>query len=411
MNKTFYKNNRQRTIENLEENSIAIILAGTSPKKTADEKYRFTPDRNFLYLTGIDEEEHILVMQKVNGKEESILFIKDINEEMEKWTGKTIRKDEAYEKSDVDNVMNISKFQNYLDKIIYNNEFLNIYLDLEKDKLNTSKFSKKLNKNYSNICIRNIAKIIGNLRMIKNPQEIDEIQKAIDITIEGVENLMKNSAVGMKEYQLEAYFDFVCKSNGIKDFAFNTIAASGKNATVLHYVDNDSILQNGELILFDLGAQYNYYNGDISRTFPVDGKFTPRQKEVYNSVLKVNKEIISLMKPGIKFIELNKTARALIAKECIKLGLINNEDEVSKYYYHSIGHSLGLDTHDYEPSGRDVELKEGMVYTVEPGIYIQEENIGIRIEDDVLITKDGNRVLTDKMIKEVEEIEKFMKKY
>ena len=236
------------------------------------------------------------------------------------------------------------------------------------------------------------------------------MRKAISITIEGVKELMKNSKEGIREYELEAYFDFVCKKNGVKDFAFKTIAAAGKNATILHYVTNDSKLKDGDLILFDLGAQYKYYNGDISRTFPINGKFTERQKEVYNSVLYVNQRIIEEMKPGVKFLELNSLAKSLIAKECIKLGLIENEKDVDKYYYHSIGHSLGLDTHDVELRNRDVILEAGMVYTVEPGIYIEEEGIGIRIEDDILITEDGNEVLTKDMIKTIDEIEEFMKK-
>ena len=219
---------------------------------------------------------------------------------------------------------------------------------------------------------------------------------------------MKNSKEGIKEYELEAYFDFVCKKNGVKDLAFKTIAAAGKNATVLHYVNNDSQLKHGDLILFDLGAQYKYYNADISRTFPVSGKFTERQKEVYNAVLRVNERVIKEMKPGISFLELNKKAKEWIAEECISLGIIKNKEEVSRYYYHSIGHSLGMDTHDIELENRNVIFQPGMIYTVEPGIYIEEEGIGIRIEDDVLITEEGNEVLTKKMIKTVDEIEEFM---
>ena len=146
---------------------------------------------------------------------------------------------------------------------------------------------------------------------------------------------MRNSKSGIKEYELEAYFDFICKKNGVKDFAFKTIAAAGKNATVLHYVTNDSELKDGDLILFDLGAQYKYYNGDISRTFPINGKFTERQKEVYNAVLRVNEKVIKEMKPGVKFVDLNKKAKDWISEECISLGLMTEKDDVSKFYYHS----------------------------------------------------------------------------
>ena len=246
--------------------------------------------------------------------------------------------------------------------------------------------------------------------MVKSEEEIKEMKKAIEITIKGVESLMKNAKAGMKEYELEAYYEFVCRSNGIKDYAFKTIAAAGKNATILHYVDNNSEIKDGDLILFDLGAQNNYYNADITRTFPVNGVFSERQKEVYNAVLRVNERVIKTIKPGLEYKELNKMATEWIAEECINLGLIKDKKEVSKYYWHSIGHSLGLDTHDISNKDRNTIFKEGMVWTVEPGIYIEEESIGIRIEDDVLITSDGVQVLTKDMIKTVEDIEEFMKK-
>ena len=409
MKKEFYKNNRNKLINKIQDNSIVILFAGNAPKKTADEKYLFTPNRNFYYLTGIDEEDHILVLLKINGVTRDILFIKEVDEVREKWEGKTIRKEEVYDVCGIENVQYLNSFNGFIEKELLNNDSLNIYLDLEKGNY-SYKFLSEIKDKYFNINIKNIFSEIAKLRLIKDEEEINRMRKAISITIEGVKELMKNSKEGIREYELEAYFDFVCKKNGVKDFAFKTIAAAGKNATILHYVTNDSKIKDGDLILFDLGAQYKYYNGDISRTFPINGKFTERQKEVYNSVLYVNQRIIEEMKPGVKFLELNSLAKSLIAKECIKLGLIENEKDVDKYYYHSIGHSLGLDTHDVELRNRDVILEAGMVYTVEPGIYIEEEGIGIRIEDDILITKDGNEVLTKDMIKTVDEIEEFMKK-
>ena len=407
MNKEFYKNNRQRVLDEISDNSLLILFAGKSPKKTGDENYQFTPNRNFYYLTGIDEEDHILVLSKINGESKEYLFIKEVDSVREKWEGKTIRKEEVADICDISDVKYLGDFNSFIERIILNKEDINIYLDLEKGNTSYS-FINEIKTQYFNINIKNAHNLIGKLRLIKTTEEVDRIKKAISITIEGVKELMKNSKPGIKEYELEAYFDFVCKKNGVKDLAFKTIAAAGKNATVLHYVTNDSELKDGDLILFDLGAQYKYYNGDISRTFPTNGKFTERQKEVYNAVLKVNNMVISEMKPGVSFLELNKKAREWIAEECISLGLITNKEDVSKYYYHSIGHSLGMDTHDIELENRDVIFEEGMIYTVEPGIYIEEEGIGIRIEDDILITKDGHEVLTKEMIKTVEEIEAFM---
>ncbi|GAA0109439.1 aminopeptidase P family protein [Clostridium tertium] len=407
MNKEFYKNNRSKVLESIDDNSLLILFAGKAPKKTADEKYPFTPNRNFYYLTGIDEENHILVLSKINGKTNEYLFIKEVDPIAEKWEGKTIRKEEVSQICMIEDVKYLGEFNNFIEKVVLNKEEINIYLDLEEE--NTSyKYVNEIKHKYYNINIKNAFKLIGNLRLIKTNEEVSRIRKAIDITIEGVKELMRNSKSGIKEYELEAYFDFICKKNGVKDFAFKTIAAAGKNATVLHYVTNDSELKDGDLILFDLGAQYKYYNGDISRTFPINGKFTERQKEVYNAVLRVNEKVIKEMKPGVKFVDLNKKAKDWISEECISLGLMTEKDDVSKFYYHSIGHSLGMDTHDIELENRDVTFEPGMIYTVEPGIYIENESIGIRIEDDVLITEDGNEVLTKEMIKTVEEIEAFM---
>lgn len=407
MNKEFYKNNRSKVLESIDDNSLLILFAGKAPKKTADEKYPFTPNRNFYYLTGIDEENHILVLSKINGKTNEYLFIKEVDPIAEKWEGKTIRKEEVSQICMIEDVKYLGEFNNFIEKVVLNKEEINIYLDLEEE--NTSyKYVNEIKHKYYNINIKNAFKLIGNLRLIKTDEEVSRIRKAIDITIEGVKELMRNSKSEIKEYELEAYFDFICKKNGVKDFAFKTIAAAGKNATVLHYVTNDSELKDGDLILFDLGAQYKYYNGDISRTFPINGKFTERQKEVYNAVLRVNEKVIKEMKPGVKFVDLNKKAKDWISEECISLGLMTEKDDVSKFYYHSIGHSLGMDTHDIELENRDVTFEPGMIYTVEPGIYIENEGIGIRIEDDVLITEDGNEVLTKEMIKTVEEIEAFM---
>ena len=407
MKSGFYKNNREKVLNKIKDNSLLILFAGKAPKKTADEKYPFTPNRNFYYLTGVDEEDHILVLSKLNGITKEYLFIKEIDPIREKWEGKTIRKEEVPNICEIEDVRYLGDFNSFIDRIILNKEEINLYLDLEKGNASYD-FLNEIKNKYYNINIKNIYNLIGSLRLIKTEEEVERVRKAISITIDGVNELMKNSKAGIKEYEIESYFDFVCKKNGVKDLAFKTIAAAGKNATVLHYVTNDSELKDGDLILFDLGAQYKYYNGDISRTFPINGKFTDRQKEVYNAVLRVNEKVIEEMKPGVSFLELNKKAKEWIAEECISLGLMTSKEDVSKYYYHSIGHSLGMDTHDIEPENRDVIFETGMIYTVEPGIYIEDEGIGIRIEDDVLITDNGYEVLTKGMIKTVEEIEEFM---
>lgn len=415
MNKNIYKFNRDNLLDKIKDNSIVILFAGKAIQKTGDQTYPFTPNRNFYYLTGIKEEDHILVMTKINGVKSSKLYIKDIDLEMEKWVGKSIRKEEAEEIAAVDEVKFKSQFDGDIHGMITMKEEINIYLDLERMSANregtiSHRFANEITTKYPQVRINNVYSKIGELRLKKSQEEVDKIKKAIEITKSGIEKLMSEARVGMKEYELEAYFDFNCKVKGATGLAFTTIAAAGENATTLHYVDNNCELKENDLILFDLGAEYNCYNADISRTFPVNGKFTERQKEVYNAVLRVNEEIINLIKPGMKYKYVNEKATELIAEECIKLGLIKDKSEVRKYYYHSIGHSLGMDTHDIETPHRDIIFEPGVVFTVEPGIYIAEEGIGIRIEDDILVTEDGVINLSSDIIKTVEEIENFMSK-
>ncbi|AJG96747.1 xaa-pro aminopeptidase [Clostridium beijerinckii] len=414
MNKDTYIENRSKLMNSVEDNSVMILFAGKPAKKTGDEFYQFTPDKNFYYLTGIQEDGHLVVLSKYNNIVSEKLFLTDLDLDKEMWSGKTLRDFEGKEISGINDVSYMKEFTSYLNVLIKGKEKVNLYLDLDREEFEESdsvsnRFAKEIISKYPHINIKNFTSIIAPLRMVKSENEIKEMRKAIEITIEGVKSLMKNVKAGMKEYEIEAYFDFECKTRGVKDYAFRTIAAAGKNATILHYVDNNSELKDGDLILFDLGAQWNLYNADITRAFPINGKFTQRQKEVYEAVLRVNKAVIERIKPGVDSRELNVWAKDLIAQECIELGLIKEKSEVNKYYWHKIGHSLGLDTHDLGILGREFTFAEGMVFTVEPGIYIAEENIGIRIEDDILVTKDGCEVLTKNMIKEIDEIEEFMK--
>lgn len=411
MKSLVFTKNRENLLKKLEDNSLLVLFAGEAKRKTADEYFPFTPNRNFYYLTGVDEEKHILMIKKINGVVDEVLYILKPNLEQERWTGKTIRDYEAKEVSGIENIKYLEEFKSDLNMIFTNGIAENLYLDLERvsfdeEMSKSQSFAKEVKDRYPQVVIKDVYSDIASLRQIKCKEEVEEIKKAAHITAKGVELLMKECKPGMKEYELEAYFDFYLKQNGVKDYAFKTIAATGVNAATLHYIDNNSEIKDGDLILFDLGAQVNYYNGDISRTFPANGKFTKRQKEVYEEVLKVNEEIINSIRPGVGFYEINDKANNLLAEACVRLGLIEDKKDYRKYYFHSIGHSLGLDTHDV--GKRDIILEEGMVYTVEPGLYIEEEAIGIRIEDDVLVTKDGCEVLTKECIKSVEDIEKFM---
>lgn len=410
MEKENYIKNRRKIIDSMKDNSLLVLFAGMAPRKSGDETYAFTPNRNFYYATGIDEQKDILLIYKINSKRFlEIVFINRFDEFKAKWVGKSLTKEEATSLSGVDTINYLDEFNEVFSRLASRSE--RIYLDLERQGYEEAttvpqNFASNVKEKYPAIKIKNIYENIAKLRMVKSKDEIVEIEKAISITAKGVEMLMENAKSGILESSLEAYFDFAIKQNGAKDFAFKTIAASGKNATVLHYSSNDSIIKKGDLILFDLGAEFNYYKSDITRTFPVEGKFSQRQKEIYEIVLKGQELVFSLIRPGTTLLVINEELTKYYAKELKRIGLIKYDQEVSKYYYHSVSHHLGLDTHDANVVA--LPLEEGNVITVEPGLYIEEESIGIRIEDDALVTKDGCRNLSSQIIKSVEEIERFM---
>lgn len=409
--KEFHISNRKRIAEKMKDNSMLILFAGSAPKKSADEAYKFTPNRNFLYMTGIDEENIILVMRKAEGKIMESLFIKERDAVMVKWVGETISSERAEEASGISDIRFLQTFENFMNLAIGKEDLYRVYLDLEKDSYDSLdtrgvSFAKEIVSRYPQVKVRNIYNEISALRVFKTPEEIEKIKKAIDITGKGIMNIMKHAKAGMKENQLEAYFDFTLKSEGVKDFAFTTICAAGHNATVLHYVENNQEVRENDMVLLDLGAQFEYYSGDISRTFPVSGKFTDRQRVFYDLVLKAHDEVIKMLKPGVPYARINELVQEIYAKELKALGLIEKDEEVRRYYYHNTSHYLGMDTHDV--GRRDVILEEGMVLTVEPGLYIEEESIGIRLEDDILITKDGCENLSKDIIITADDVEKFL---
>ena len=410
MKQSFFVNNRKKYFDVIEDNTLTIINSGYVLRQSADEDFDFEVDKNFYYLTGINQEEVIYMMLKKNNVAKEMLFIVENDPIKVKWVGAKLYKDEATAISGIKEVHYTSEYKELLPKML--GEVNKVYLNM--DRVNGYRFNP--NFSFSNFIMKNYPdkeyidndKIVIRLRSVKEAEEVEKIQESIDITKIGVEKLMKESRAGLYEYQLESHFDYVIKTNGQRIHSFKTIAASGKNATILHYVDNNSILKDGDLVLFDLGTETEFYISDISRTFPVNGKFTPRQKEVYEAVLDVNKKSIEFLKPGITKKEYNDFAKDLLTKACYKLGLIDKDEDIIKYYWHSVGHSIGLDTHD--PCDYDEPFKEGMLVTCEPGLYIEEEGIGVRIEDDILITKDGALNLSRGIIKEVKDIEEFMKK-
>jgi Xaa-Pro aminopeptidase len=403
------KRRREKIFETIEEDSILILYSGQSPVKSGDETYNFTPDRNFYYFTSLDIEKSFFVIQKNESKYEEKLFIQRTNPQLARWVGENPSKEYCSQISGIkiEDILYVDEFEGYIENILSRTNIENIYLYFKKPILQKESMELKIAQEIQNklpfLNVKDISKKISELRIIKDEEEINNIKKAIEITKEGIMNLITNSKPGMYEYELEAYFDFTLRKKGVKDFAFKPIVASGKNSTILHYSSNNSQTQEGDLVLLDLGAQYNYYSGDISRTFPINGKFTERQKEIYSIVLSTMKKVESSAKPGTTLFELNEIAKKSLSEGCKKIGLITSEEELQKYYFHSVSHFLGLDTHDV--GSKHMTLKPGMIITNEPGLYIEEEEIGIRIEDDLLITEGGCENLSKDIPKEIEEIE------
>lgn len=404
----------KRRNELLKENkkgSITVLFSGDLVKRSADSTYPFVVNRNFYYLTNCEEDSLIYVYINTENVSKEILFIKDYNPLEEKWVGKSLTKDEAIHKSGIFIVQPLSQFESIFTRTLARNDVDTIYVDSERDsfkqRLNEAeKFTKKLSDSYPHLKVININQKINLMRTVKSDEEIEEMKNAIEVTRKGIEFILKNIKPGRYEYQSAADFEYQCALNNAK-LAFDTIVASGKDATILHYVTNQKPLLENDLVLFDLGASVNHYCADISRTFPVSGKFTDRQKTFYTIVLKAQEEVIKAIKPGVTLIQLNEIVRSVYKDECVKANIIESEDQVDQVYYHSVSHSLGLDTHDVGLVEGAV-LRPGMVVTVEPGLYSEKESIGIRIEDDVLVTEDGSINLSSSILKSVEEIETYM---
>ena len=414
MAKVFFTQNRQRLAERMPQNSIAVLFAGKAPCKRGDEYYPFSPDRNFYYLTGIEREDMIFVLAKYGAQTEEILFLPRDNGEMAKWVGANMTPEEAQEVSGISDLRPLDAFTEDFAALVFRQNLTTLCLDMEHRQWADTqtpalRFAAECRANYPAMQFLDLYPIFGDLRLIKTPFELERMRKAMEITRKGLEAMMLHARPNMYEYEMEAYFDFTLMQNGVRHKAFSTIAAAGERATILHYSKNDGIAKDGDLLLVDCGAQYDWYNGDITRTFPVNGKFTPRQRMVYEIVLEGQQKVIDAIRPGLPFSRLNEILKEHYLTALQEIGLAETMEDVTKYYYHGVSHYLGAETHDI---GRYIsrDLQPGMVLTVEPGLYIPQWEIGIRIEDDVLVTETGCEVMTKDMIKTVDEIEAFLAK-
>ena len=424
-NSLFIKN-RENFIKQMKPNTIAILTSNDVKHTNADDVMGFAQNNDLFYLSGIDQEETILVLYPDAYKKENrtILFVTETNEHIKIWDGEKLTKEQARENSGVERVEWVDDFETILQYMAF--EADGFYLGHNEHLKRVTKDQVTRQKRMIAWCrdkyplhqYYRAAKITRSLRQIKAAEEVAMIQRAADISIEGFKRVLQACKPGRKEYELEAELSYVLTKAGAKRHAFKPIVASGKNACALHYNTNDANCGDGDMILLDFGVCYGNYNSDTTRCFPVNGTFSDRQKEIYTSVLYCLKEGSKLLRPGKDHSEYEREMAILVERELIKLGLLNvdevaNQDPKNplykKYFMHGTAHHIGLDVHDVGLYSRRIEA--GMVFTCEPGIYIAEEGIGCRLENDYLITEDGNINLTAEMPIEIEEIEALMKTY
>jgi Xaa-Pro aminopeptidase len=415
---------RIRFTEKILPSSLAVFNSNDVMPTNADGHMPFKQNADIFYLTGVDQEESILVIfpDSFHEKHKEILFIKETNSEIAIWEGAKLTKQEAAEQTGIKTIYWLSEFNKVFVTLM--SEARNIYLNSNEHmrasievETRDARFTKWMKENYPLHSYQRSAPIMQEIRSIKTLHEIEQIQKACNITEKGFRRLLRFVKPNVKEYELEAELSHEFLRNGSRGFAYTPIIASGFSACVLHYIENDKECKDGEVILLDAAAEYGGYASDLTRCFPVNGKFTARQKEVYNAVLRVMRGCIKLLKPGVLLHEYQIKAGLLMEEELIGLGLLNKDDVTKqnpdaplykKYFMHGTSHFLGLDVHDVGIWTKPIQA--GMVFTVEPGIYIREEKLGIRIEDNILITDTGNVNLMKNIPIEADEIEQLMQK-
>ncbi|WP_026897263.1 aminopeptidase P family protein [Daejeonella oryzae] len=414
--------NRKNFCNHLKTNSLAIFQANDEYPRSGDQTHTFKQSADLFYLSGIDQEQTILLLfpDCPNPLYREVLFLRQTNEQIAVWEGHKYTIDEARKSSGINNIFWIDEFWNILPSIIH--YATTIYLNTnENDRYDHQvgyrdlRFILDLKQRYPLHQYERSALIMRDLRPVKSNVEIELTSKACNITKDAFVRVLKFVKPGVNEYEIEAEIIHEFIRQGATGHGYNPIIASGVNANILHYTDNNQICKDGDVILFDFGAEYANYNADMSRSVPVNGKFTPRQKSVYNAVLKVMNEAKKMLVAGTIWNEYHEEVGKVMESELIGLGLLDKHDVskqnpamplYKKYFMHGTSHHLGLDVHDF--ASRYKPFEAGNILTCEPGIYIQQEGLGIRLENDILITADGNIDLMANIPIEADEIESIM---
>ncbi len=422
--KEVFIRNRQRLLKEIEDSAIAVFNSNDIMPTNADGAMGFRQNSDLLYLTGIDQEESILVMCPgyPEKRHQEVLFVKETNEQIATWEGHKLTREEAKGISGVETVLWLSEFHKLFNTMMVMGRVDAVYLNTNEHyraevtvDSRDARFVKWCREKYPLHHYERVAPLLHKLRSVKQKREIEFLQKACDITENGFRRVLKFVKPGVKEYEIEAEYLHEFVRSGSRGFAYGPIIASGADSCVLHYIDNNKACKTGEVLLLDVAAEYANYNADLTRTIPVSGRFTKRQRQVYDAVLRVQREAISMLEPGLMYFDYHKEVQKIMESELVGLKLISKSDiknqspekpALSKYFMHGTGHQLGLDVHDV--GNMFADMQEGMVWTVEPGIYIREEGLGIRIENNVVIRKNGVLDLMKNVPIEAEEIEEVM---
>jgi len=423
IDRNLFIKNRKNFMAQMKPSSLAIFNSNDIYPITADSTMPFQQHRDIFYLSGVDQEESVLILfpDAPNNTHKEILFLKETNEHIAVWEGAKLDKVKALETSGIKTVYWLQDMEKVLFELMTQAESVYIntnehYRANVETETREGRFIKWLQKKYPAHTYLRAQPILQRLRSLKEPEEIALIQQACDITEKGFKRILKATKPGVMEYELEADFIHEFIKNRSDGFAYTPIIGGGFNATVLHYIENNQECKSGEVILMDVGASYANYASDMTRCVPVSGKFTERQKDVYNAVLRVKKAAAKMLVPGTIWADYHVEVGKLMTQELIGLGLLTEEDvknenpdwpAYKKYFMHGTSHHMGLDTHDYGILTEPMEAN--MVFTVEPGIYIPDENLGIRLEDDYVIQETGEPFnLMENIPIKIEEIEALM---
>lgn len=424
IDKQLFIDNRKRLRKALKPNSVAVFNANDIIPTNSDGTARFRQNSDLFYLTGVDQEETILVLcpDFPEKRYREVLFVRETSELIATWEGHKLTKEEARALTGIETVLWTTDFQKIFNTMMVMGDVEHVYLNTN-DHYRAEVSVPGRDRRFIDWCkdkyplhrYERVAPIMHRLRSVKSKQEIELLQTACDITGKGFRRLLKFVKPGVREYEIEAELAHEFLRHGSRGFAYEPIIASGADSCVLHYIENDKVCRDGDVLLLDVGAEYANYNADLTRTIPVNGRFTKRQKDVYNAVLRVKREAMKMLRPGVLYYDYHKEVQKIVESELVDLKLIDKKDLKNqdkerplffKYFMHGTGHQLGLDVHDVGSMYH--KMQEGQVWTVEPGIYIREEGIGIRIENNVVIKKNDVLDLMKTIPVEAEEIEDLM---